>query len=105
MNYYAKTLDFRKGGTQVVEYAGSVHTIVYAGQCVVCRTRVYDGLNSSYLEHDNCALVASEYGKQGPDVPLCFNCSNDEPRYTRGLAYANRRKWKDVPQISALVAA
>lgn len=88
--------DFRMSGTQVREYAGATHTITYAGACVVCRTRVYDGLNSSFLDHDNCALVASEYGKSGPDVPLCFNCSNEEGRYTRGLAWARKWKWIEI---------
>lgn len=71
----------------------------YRGRCVVCRTRTYgfdDGENDPrgvLGDRATSAYVAADHEMEGPDVPACFYCQNDEPRYRRGLDLA-KRHWR-----------
>lgn len=85
-------------------------TIRYAGKCVVCSRKVYQPLAEDGRpydpdprgifgqEHAAAHFVASEFGMSGPDVALCFECSNTRERYEAGLAIA-RSQWKE--QVAA----
>lgn len=67
------------------------------GRCVVCSKQTYDdgegcdprgslGLSAS------AALVASEFGEKGADVPLCYGCSQERNCYARGVVLA-KAQW------------
>jgi hypothetical protein len=70
----------------------------FTGKCVVCQRRTYefaDGDNDPrgiLGDHANHALVAEDYSMEGPDVPLCAICANEEYAYRWGMDKA-RRVW------------
>lgn len=78
--------------------------VKFAGPCAVCRSRTYspcsedgrpydpDPRGTFVQRHASAHLVASEYSMAGPDVVLCFECSNTREKYERGLAIA-RARW------------
>jgi hypothetical protein len=74
-------------------------TFRYQGRCVVCRRATWaadDGENDPrgiLGDHASSALVGTDYGQDpgAPDVPLCFPCANDEPRYRAASAIAESR--------------
>lgn len=79
----------------------------YSGKCVVCGRNVYSPLGQDgraydpdprglfIQEHAAAHLVASEYNMAGPDVPMCFACSNIQSEYHKGLAIA-RNQWSEA---------
>ena len=79
----------------------------FMGKCVVCGRNVYSpvgNLGVTYdpdprgifiQEHAAAHLVAIEYGMTGPDVPMCFACSNTQSEYNKGLQIA-RGQWKEA---------
>ncbi len=109
-------INFSRNGAQDFDDMGGKHQAVYAGQCVVCGTRVFEErdyhgtglgavhnrteLGRAYApdprgiigDHSASWLVASEYDMTGADVLTCFNCQNDHPRYERGLRIA-KAQW------------
>jgi hypothetical protein len=107
-----KTMDFRKSVIEFTDYwrGGAVRVARYTGKCIVCGCRTFefdDGENDprgALGDRANSALIASEYGYTGKDVPMCFLCGNDtEAKYKRGLWRA-MRKWgapkADIMQIN-----
>lgn len=86
--------------------------VKFAGPCAVCQSRTYspcsedgrpydpDPRGMFVPEHASAHLVASEYSMSGPDVVLCFECSNTREKYERGLAIA-RGQWKAVEHTTA----
>jgi hypothetical protein len=79
-------------------WRGTDRVLRFDGNCVVCRTRTYsfdDGENDPrgvLGDHAACPFNAKDNGHRGPDVPACFLCQNEEPRYLAGLEIA-RRRW------------
>jgi hypothetical protein len=76
-------------------WRNSIRRLDYTGRCVICNRRTYafeDGENDPrgiIGDRAGSPLYASDYEKQGPSIPVCFLCSNDEPSYRRALALAN----------------
>lgn len=78
--------------------------VKFAGPCAVCQSRTYspcsedgrpydpDPRGTFVQQHASAHLLASEYSMNGPDVVLCFECSNTREKYERGLAIA-RAQW------------
>jgi len=68
----------------------------YKGECVICRRRTYafdDGENDPrgvLGDHAASPLVAEEFERTGPDVPLCFDCGNTYERYQQAVKVADR---------------
>lgn len=79
----------------------------YTGTCVTCGVRTFefdDGENDPrgmLGDRAGSAFHASDYDESGPDVPQCFDCQNDEHRYTRGLAIAQRRWARHARNVNA----
>lgn len=71
----------------------------FKARCVVCRFPLYVFENGSSGDprgaikgnNNYDPLVASEYGYEGADVPLCFDCANTNERYQIGLGIAKER--------------
>lgn len=69
------------------------------GKCVACGRKTFgfddgeDDPRGALGDHANSSLTASEFGKTGPDVPLCFPCANEEPSYNRAVKIGLKR-WK-----------
>lgn len=76
----------------------------YCGACCVCNRRTYgfrDGYNDPrgvLGDRATHALVASEHGMLGRDVPMCAWCGNDYNSYHSGLNYAIVNVWRHPPQ-------
>jgi len=101
-------LNFRTTQDQIFfsQWEGRDIIARFSGKCVVCRSNVYSPLGQDgraydpdprgifIQEHAAAHLVASEYGMTGPDVPMCFACSNTQSEYNKGLQIA-RSQWKD----------
>ncbi len=100
-------INFSRNGAQDFDDMGGKHQAVYAGQCIVCGTRVFEErdytagqLGGAYApdprgvigNHSASWLVASEYDMTGADVLTCFNCQNEQPRYERALKIA-KSQW------------
>ena len=78
-------------------YRGGEHLsslVKEAKNCVSCGKRVHG--NDYPLDSSNSPLVADEYDMQGPDIPQCFLCANDENSYLYGLRRAKKR-WSPLP--------
>jgi hypothetical protein len=78
----------------------NTHRILrYTGECVNCHRRTYafdDGENDPrgvLGDRASHALVAEEFEEEGPDVPLCAICGNEQDAYERGVRVA-KRLWK-----------
>lgn len=69
----------------------------FMGACTVCNRRTYafdDGENDprgALGDHAASPLIAEEYERTGPDIPLCFNCANEYDNYSYAMRVADRR--------------
>ena len=74
------------------------------GQCVACGRKTFgfddgeDDPRGVLGDHAESSLTASEFGKVGPDVPMCVPCANEEGRYNVGVKLALKR-WKDAVKV------
>lgn len=101
-------MDWRKNEIKFRDMGGE-HLAVYAGQCVVCNSRVFfaqDIVNGApgapyspdfrgMIDERHAAfeLVASEYDCIGEPVIICAHCENTRQSYERALKIA-RAKWE-----------
>ena len=95
--------DFRKKTFEFDDFGGH-NQAKCVGECIGCGSRVYqvrDKKPSGWCEwydtdprgvinqdHANSMLIAQDYERVGADVPMCFHCYNEEPRYSIALRLA-----------------
>jgi hypothetical protein len=76
------------------DFMGNTLTITYAGRCIGCGSRVYDGGNDPRgvvpSKHFNSG-VTFEDGETRAEFPACDDCNNDEPRYLHLMRRAERK--------------
>jgi hypothetical protein len=85
--------------TRIYQTFEGPRTVTLKAHCVVCASLLYVFENGTsgdprgaIKERNNYdPLIASEYGKQGADVPACFACMNDAYSYRRALRIAQSR--------------
>jgi hypothetical protein len=78
-------------------WTGEVKTAHTAGRCIVCKSLMWvftdtgssgDPRGPIKPKQNYNPLVASEYDRTGPDVPMCFDCGNTQSSYEIGLSRA-----------------
>jgi hypothetical protein len=81
-------------------------TVQFKGNCFGCGRRTYafdDGENDPRGPlGDNAAspLLAEDYDKKGPEVPLCFGCSNEYEAYNAAADFGHKI-WDRNPEAEA----
>lgn len=80
--------------------------VLRQGACILCNHELYGFVDDPAPDPRGplgcftaSFFIAEEYGQAGPDIAVCWSCSNDqgEEVYEQALAKAKKR-WKQFPQ-------
>lgn len=92
---------FRAPSFTFKDIGGRDHIATFIGTCVVCGSRCYTVDNDEDPDprrvigpiHSSARLVARDHGMAGPDVILCYRCSQTRETYAQAIKIA-REQWK-----------
>jgi hypothetical protein len=100
--------DARRSKPQTVtNWVGKPLTITYAGTCIGCGSRVFDGGEDPRgvvpSKHFNTGATFED-GTNSIEFPACDDCNNDEPRYIHLMKRAERKGKRVIAARAATVA-
>jgi len=90
----------------IIKDLGGEHVIIGMGSCGLCNRRLYGYEDCPYPDPrgalgDNTAsvFVSEDYNMEGPDVTVCWDCSNNNGAETYNLALSlAKNQWESKVQ-------